>query len=297
MSGNASDLAAVRAFYAEEIAAVCNLRSPALVRALATVPRERFLGEGPWKIYALDAAGPGPGGYYQTVDADPRRVYHNVPIALDAARLLNNGQPATVASWIDALDVAPGERVVHIGCGTGYFTAILAEMVTPSGAVFATEADAELAAAAARNLQAWPNAIASHTDNLEVLRDADVILVNAGVTHPEPTWLDHLREGGRLFFPLTFDVGPTTIGKGAMVRVTRAADRFKASVGWMVAIYQSTSGRSPEMSAAVQKAISTGFMSGRLGAVRLLRRDEHEPHESCWLHAPGWCLSTRGEET
>lgn len=281
----------VREFYAEEVAAVCHLRSAALVRALATVPREQFLGPGPWKVYALES-GPGGGGYYETPDAEPRRVYHNVPIALDAARLLNNGQPSTVASWIDALDVTPGERVVHIGCGTGYFTAILAEMVTGSGAVFATEADPALAAAATENLKAWPTVSVMHTDALELLRDADVILVNAGVTHPDPTWLDHLRDRGRLLFPLTFDAGGSTIGKGSIVRVKRTDSRLEAAVGWMVAIFQSTAGRSPEMNAVVQKAISTGFMSGRLSAVRSLRRDTHQPDESCWLHATDWCLST-----
>src|SRR5512141_2643785 len=110
-----SPLDDIRRFYAEEVAAVCNLKSPALVRALATVQREQFLGDGPWKIYAIES-GQGRGGYYETPDADPRRVYHNVPIALDAGRMLNNGQPSTVATWIDALAVRPGERVVHIGC-------------------------------------------------------------------------------------------------------------------------------------------------------------------------------------
>jgi hypothetical protein len=77
-----------------------------------------------------------------------------------------------------------------------------------------------------------------------------------------------------------------------MVRVTRVGNRFEASVGWMIAIYQSTTGRSPEMSAMVQKAITAGFMSGRMNAVRTLRQDAHQPDERCWLHAPGWCLST-----
>ena len=45
---------AIRQFYAEELLAVCNLQSAALVRALATVPRERFLGPGPWRIRGMD---------------------------------------------------------------------------------------------------------------------------------------------------------------------------------------------------------------------------------------------------
>ena len=37
-----------RRFFAEEIQAICNLQTAALVEALATVPREQFLPPGPW---------------------------------------------------------------------------------------------------------------------------------------------------------------------------------------------------------------------------------------------------------
>lgn len=47
-----SDLAALRRFYAEELRAVSDIRSEALVRAFATVPREHYLGAGPWQILA-----------------------------------------------------------------------------------------------------------------------------------------------------------------------------------------------------------------------------------------------------
>jgi protein-L-isoaspartate(D-aspartate) O-methyltransferase len=74
------DLEARRQLYAEELRAVSNLRSAALVQAFATVPRERFLGPGPWQI-----AAPTPLGTYRTTaDADPRHLYHNVPDSSDA---------------------------------------------------------------------------------------------------------------------------------------------------------------------------------------------------------------------
>lgn len=46
-----ADLAMVRRFYAEEIQAVCNVRSTLLVEALATVHRDDFLPPGPWSRF------------------------------------------------------------------------------------------------------------------------------------------------------------------------------------------------------------------------------------------------------
>ena len=67
-----TDLAAYRRFYAEEIQAIAGLKTPALVDALATIPRERFLGPGPWTFRSeADFAGGAP---RQTPDADARHV-------------------------------------------------------------------------------------------------------------------------------------------------------------------------------------------------------------------------------
>src|SRR5512143_3296716 len=85
----------IRRYYAEEIAAYCSLRSEALVDALASVPRERFLNPGPWLIRGI--TGDLGGQARQTASADPRHVYHNVAIAIDPARMLFNGQPGTLA--------------------------------------------------------------------------------------------------------------------------------------------------------------------------------------------------------
>ena len=112
-----------RRFYAEEIEMLANIRTPGLVEALATVPREQYLPPGPWLIRS-DAdvtSAPRP-----TRDADPRHVYHNVAIAIDPARQLFNGAPGLLAAAIDALAVRPGDRVFHLGTGLGYYTALLA---------------------------------------------------------------------------------------------------------------------------------------------------------------------------
>src|ERR1700704_5033504 len=131
-----------RRFFAEEIEAGCKLRSPALVDAFATVARERFLRPGPWTVLAGIDYLPGADMRTRTTpDADPGRVYHNIGVAIDPARQLFNGQPGTLAVWIDALDLAPGCRVLHVGSGLGYYTAIVAQAVGPSGRVVAFEVD------------------------------------------------------------------------------------------------------------------------------------------------------------
>jgi hypothetical protein len=84
-------------WYAEEIRAVAHLTSDAVVEAFARVPRETFLGAGPWQIArSFDQ----PPHYRVTPDADPRHIYHNVLIAIDPARQLHNGLPSALAQWI-----------------------------------------------------------------------------------------------------------------------------------------------------------------------------------------------------
>jgi protein-L-isoaspartate(D-aspartate) O-methyltransferase len=50
----------------------------------------------------------------------PGAVYHDVLIAYDEKRRLNNGQPSLWAFVLDKLNIVRGERVVHLGCSMGY---------------------------------------------------------------------------------------------------------------------------------------------------------------------------------
>src|SRR5262245_34905852 len=140
------DLAQYRRFFAEEIEAVAKVQTPAVVEALATVPREQFLRPGPWTVLADADFMAGTASRTRTTpDADPRRVYHNIVVAIDPSRQLFNGQPGTLTAWIDALALAPGARVLHVGSGLGYYTAILAQAAGSSGRVLAYEVDELLA--------------------------------------------------------------------------------------------------------------------------------------------------------
>src|SRR5688572_33395854 len=114
------DIDPLRARYADEVAERVSLRHRAVRDAYAAVPRERFLGPGPWLVLEPDMA-----GYQRTSDDDPAQVYRNVVVSLDPAKALNNGQPTFWAFLFDRLEPRPGERAIHIGAGTGYYSAIL----------------------------------------------------------------------------------------------------------------------------------------------------------------------------
>jgi hypothetical protein len=79
-----------RHWYAAVLRFTARVGSPAVVDAFETVPRERFVGPGPWRILSPLVSGE----YWTTTDADPRHVYHDVLIALDEARGINNGGPS-----------------------------------------------------------------------------------------------------------------------------------------------------------------------------------------------------------
>jgi hypothetical protein len=92
-------VAQARQWYAEELRFTAHVRSWAVVDAFATVPRELFVGPGPWRILSQWDLGV----YWTTADADPRHVYHDVLIALDEKRRLNNGQPCLWAFLYDQI--------------------------------------------------------------------------------------------------------------------------------------------------------------------------------------------------
>jgi protein-L-isoaspartate(D-aspartate) O-methyltransferase len=283
-----TDLQAQRRFYAEEIEAVAALTTPALVDALATVPRERFLGPGPWTVRSEADFGK-PARF--TPDADPRRAYHNYSMAIDPARQLFNGAPGVVAAAIDALGVSRGARVLHVGAGKGYYSAILAHMVGDTGRVLGIEVDESLAATAAANLASIPWAEIRCGNGAGPLGETfDAMLVSAGVTHAQETWLDALAVDGRLVLPLTVSFAGQTgpLGKGVTALFTRAPEgHFDARVLGVVVIYSAIGLRDETRNAQLGQAMTRTPFPG----FRRLRRDPHDAGASCWLHAPGACLS------
>jgi protein-L-isoaspartate(D-aspartate) O-methyltransferase len=286
-----------RLFYADEVRIAAGINSPALHAAFARVPRERFMGPAPWQIATpemLSMAFMGlPGAAYVTTD-NPKDLYHNVLVALDPDRRLNNGQPSALARWIDELALEASDRVYHLGCGAGYYTAIMAEVVGPSGRVAASEVHPELATRARDNLSSYTNVSVHLGDGAEFdPGECDAIFINAGVTHPHPLWLERLSRRGRLLLPLTVDVpgmddSAKVGGPGVIAKVAREGNGFSARVVTLVGIYPCSSLRDPEMGAALMKALTTKA----LFKLKSVRTDSHPQAETCLAHREDICLST-----
>jgi len=268
-----------RRTFAEELCRINHIASPAILAAFSTVPRERFVGPGPWMIQTS-------GAETFTEWADPRAVYQDALIVLDATKRLNNGQPSLWAVHLSLLGIRPGDQVLHLGCGTGYYSAILAELVGALGHVVAVEIDEVLADRARIALEPWPQVTVLHADGACGPFDpADVVVASAGATHPLPAWLATLKDDGKLLFPLT-----PTRGSGAMAYISRKDQNvFAAMLCGSVFFVDFEGARDPVISDELGRALKRDHGS----SVRSLRCDAHEKDDSCWLHGDGWCFSRR----
>jgi protein-L-isoaspartate(D-aspartate) O-methyltransferase len=285
-----TDLAGVRREFAERLAAERGIQSARVVDAFAAVPREEFLVPGPWLVLADES------GYRSTPDADPRRLYDDIAVAIDASRVLNNGAPGFLARVFDALAIEEGETVAHIGCAVGYYSAILAEIVGPRGRVLAVELDPELCERARRNLRRWRQVEVRHGDGTQEPREpVDVVWVHGGVTHPQPRWLEAIGPGGRLAMPLTAVRPASRIRRlvrdhgGRILFIERRAQGFSARFDEVCGMTALLGGRD----AALQERLRQAYEGGGAPQVRSFRTEPHDEDASCWMHRSGGCLSRR----
>jgi protein-L-isoaspartate(D-aspartate) O-methyltransferase len=279
------ELQEFRRFFAEELRWAADLNSERLIDAFATIPRERFLGPGPWKVMSRGMR------YRDTPDDDPRHIYHNTLVALIPERGLNNGEPAFLATLIAAAEIRAGESVVHLGCGVGYYSAIMAELAGPTGHVTAIDVDESLAQRAKANLADRSNVTAVHADAIDYdAGPADVILVNAGVTHPQRRWLERLRENGRMIIPTTFTLRPAEASFGLVLCVTQTGGDYAVRIVSQTAIIAAVGGRDPDLNAMLSKRFEALRAPPPIASLRVL---PHAEEESCWLHSELMCLSTK----
>src|SRR3981189_2950840 len=144
------ELKIIRAAYATQILAARGIMDNArLEAAFSATRREDFLGAGPWWILRWFR------DYVTTPDADPVYLYTDNLVGILPERQLNNGQPSLHAPLMHQAAPSAGDHVVHIGTGTGYYTAILAHLAGSSGWVTGIEYDPELAARAKANFASW----------------------------------------------------------------------------------------------------------------------------------------------
>jgi protein-L-isoaspartate(D-aspartate) O-methyltransferase len=143
-------------------------------------------------------------------------AYDDTPLPIEEEQTIS--QPYIVAYMIDELQLAPGDRVLEIGTGSGYAAAVLAEI---AGEVYTIERHAGLAERAAKRLAAdgYANVHVRCGDGTLGWPEAapfDAIVVAAGGPRVPDALLDQLAVGGRLVIP-----AGETVGLQELVRVTR----------------------------------------------------------------------------
>jgi protein-L-isoaspartate(D-aspartate) O-methyltransferase len=266
-----------RSFYAEFVVKSAGSSSANLIAAFASVKREQYAGPGPWSIFAHS-------GYISTPSDDPRYLYQDVLVGLAPERKINNGQPSLHARCLAACAPSAGESVLHIGAGTGYYSAILAALVGNTGRVTAYEIEVDLAAKARENLRHLGNvAVVAGSACEGQLPDADLIYVNAGATHPLNTWLDALRLGARLIFPMT-----ANSGAGLMLMITRGQEnRYGAAIISPVAFIPCVGARDD----AASQALSAALQSRAILKLKSLRRGATTDDTVCCAGQDWWLSS------
>ena len=185
-----------------------DITDPRVLVAMGTVPRHRFVPE-----------------------AIVARAYGDYPLPIGEDQTIS--QPYIVALMTQWAEVAPGDRVLEVGTGSGYQAAVLAELTEK---VFSIEIRPELARQAAARLkdlgygrvqvrsgdgyQGWPEAA-----------PFDAILVTAAALRVPPALTAQLKEGGRLVIPLGPSGGIQTLKRyrrvqGKLLEEASLAVRF-----------------------------------------------------------------------
>jgi len=180
MNGNGTQpFAAERFSMVESQLRQRGIRDERLLAAMSTVPRHEFVSQQNWNEAYAD---------------------HPIPIA----EKQTTSQPYMIAAMIQAAEIKPEDRVLEIGAGSGYQTALLAELARQ---VFAVERYSSLAETAQKTLErlGYRNAKIVTADGSLGLPEAapyDAIIVSAAAPRIPQALVDQLAVGGRLLIPV-----------------------------------------------------------------------------------------------
>lgn len=289
-----AELEIVRSAFARQILAVAGVAgNEALERAFRTVRREDFLGSKPWSIIDF-AKGP-----RRLPSNDPVYACQDVVFVLAGERGVNNGSPALHARMLDALAPKPGETVVHLGAGTGYYSAILSHLVGPEGRVIAVEIDPRLAARAEEELQRYANVEVLVGDAAEwPQREADGVYVNFTVMAPSDRWIERLAPDGRLVVPLGVPAQPPRPGAPRFSR-HGGAFLFRRDAGGgeyhasrlCNAFFIFAEGSTGTIDEAEEASLRDAFRGPGAEFVRSLVWKRPADPARCWISTPRWSLS------
>ena len=200
-----------RARLAETLRAA-GIRDLSVLRAVAETPRHLFVPE-----------------------AVRHRAYEDVALPIGAGQTIS--RPFTQARYLEALRLTGGEKVLEIGTGSGYQTALLAALAAQ---VFSVERVRGLAEAAQRALKAAGVAnvsilVGDGTLGWSAYAPYQAIVVAAGGPEVPPPLVEQLAPGGRMLIPLGEGAAQTLtlVERGqSQLRQTKLGDaRFVPLVG------------------------------------------------------------------
>ena len=173
---------ALRARMVEQQIAARSVSAPAVLDAMRSVPRHRFV-----------------------PDVDPELAYADRPLPIGHSQTIS--QPYIVARMTELVRPDSTDRVLEIGTGSGYQAAVLAAIVD---SVYTIEIIPDLASTAAKRLHrlGYDNVVVRNADGFKgwtARAPFDAIIVTAAPEEIPPPLVDQLADGGRMIVP----VGPT----------------------------------------------------------------------------------------
>ncbi|HET8681390.1 MAG TPA: methyltransferase, FxLD system [Micromonosporaceae bacterium] len=183
-----TDPTALRHDLVEEVLGRTAISDEQVTAALRAVPRHVFLPQVP-----------------------PESVYRDEAIVTkrdpDGLPTSSSSQPSIMAIMLDQLGLAPGQRVLEVGAGTGYNAALMAHIVGPAGEVVTVDIDHDVVARARAGLAAagFPGVrvvCADGSEGFPPRAPYHRMIATVGVWDLAPAWLDQLAPDGRLVVPL-----------------------------------------------------------------------------------------------
>jgi protein-L-isoaspartate(D-aspartate) O-methyltransferase len=171
-----------------EVLQTSGVRDERIAAALRDVPRHLFLPHLPPEEAYLDDA------------IVTKRDAEGQPIS-------SSSQPAIMAIMLDQLALAPGQRVLEIGAGTGYNAALMSHIIGPAGTVVSVDIDPDLVESARGHLASagYPDVIVVAADGADGFLSGapyDRVIATVGVSDLAPAWLQQAGPGARIVVPL-----------------------------------------------------------------------------------------------